>query len=1073
MALRVRGARTQCSEERERGRREREMEGNTMEVEVDVAALTGLKRSSNKRRSQRKKGKDDVDESEEKTEAMAMEMTTDWNGGDEDVMVFAAMKREEGNEAFKRGKYAEAVLSYAAAVDFLDDRDEDQRQLTATLLSNSAAARLALRDYEGAREDAETAVAGFRRGLGMRKLRGKALYRLAMATYACGAGDVCSASEILAESRSVLEEEEKRTRTTTGSMMDAVRRAESRFADTARALCEQKIAATRPNDHELHSLFAFLGNVEIREPFVKSMTMQDVHDTDSLASQLLSMLHRLEKEPLCRASFGLSWSDNNDGYALIIRVFSYCHDLARKILVTASASPGMWPVSVDIVVVAKYLIDQAYEPATYTSILRLLADLSIYPDVACTLASPSLMKLLDSLTINTIGAADALVVLLFRLASGPESATGLANVGVRPFLWLLEIFMGAEDFRTSDTEVPTAVAQDIHRHAADHESLRAAVIIEERRRIFKPHIFALRKRCLTTFSVLVHETTALDGISSAEHASLVRALVAALDHVHKESPKKLAPVCGLDGTTREYVKRAYAADYVDNEAGDALRDLPEELLRSLHNDISIDDKYDEWAGIDAVVDASLSSMTLIEMAIACCVALCSRKNIATLFHECTGGRVLGLAGQLSTYATDSVRYGAETLVSKIAASSRAAATEALHDDCAALTRGCALALRKAPSTGLRGCDALLKEVATMSGDDFRDLCRANGVLDAAIAVIRREGASPDEKVFRVCEDLFLQCIERERQMENAQCGGIWAALGHARVDAIERAVRDRRAPSAAMLEQMERDKVAKTLVRPKVDKWNRPIYYGEDHASRVKCVPANAGMSKDIGSSTDTHSRPTAASPRKSSRERASNGDGNDDDVGGGYDEDGIRVVMDSGATGAIREARREWLNMPLRSKLRWTQNSTDITAWVLLPRHTKRKEVSVHVTPTRLTVKLSWHGRVLDGPLRRRCKAGESCWILEDDTSEVQIILPKDDAQFWRSLFEGGEEKSYYEVLQEMVNANDDDAMPRSYEDLPERSKDLLDEIRERRELISEGILDPDGLDDFRCVLGDGDGAK
>ena len=75
-----------------------------MEVEVDVAALTGLKRSSNKRRSQRKKGKDDVDESEEKTEAMAMEMTTDWNGGDEDVMVFAAMKREEGNEAFKRGK---------------------------------------------------------------------------------------------------------------------------------------------------------------------------------------------------------------------------------------------------------------------------------------------------------------------------------------------------------------------------------------------------------------------------------------------------------------------------------------------------------------------------------------------------------------------------------------------------------------------------------------------------------------------------------------------------------------------------------------------------------------------------------------------------------------------------------------------------------------------------------------------------------------------------------------------------------------------------------------------------------
>ena len=28
-----------------------------------------------------------------------------------------------------------------------------------------------------------------------------------------------------------------------------------------------------------------------------------------------------------------------------------------------------------------------------------------------------------------------------------------------------------------------------------------------------------------------------------------------------------------------------------------------------------------------------------------------------------------------------------------------------------------------------------------------------------------------------------------------------------------------------------------------------------------------------------------------------------------------------------------------------------------------------------------------------------------------AQIILPKDDPQFWKALFEGGEEKSYYEV--------------------------------------------------------------
>jgi|AntRauMFilla1563_2_1112583.scaffolds.fasta_scaffold151600_1 hypothetical protein len=41
--------------------------------------------------------------------------------------------------------------------------------------------------------------------------------------------------------------------------------------------------------------------------------------------------------------------------------------------------------------------------------------------------------------------------------------------------------------------------------------------------------------------------------------------------------------------------------------------------------------------------------------------------------------------------------------------------------------------------------------------------------------------------------------------------------------------------------------------------------------------------------------------------------------------------------------------------------------------------------------------------------QAGESWWTLEGD--EVQVMLPKDDAYFWKGLFEGGEEKSHYQV--------------------------------------------------------------
>jgi len=74
------------------------------------------------------------------------------------------------------------------------------------------------------------------------------------------------------------------------------------------------------------------------------------------------------------------------------------------------------------------------------------------------------------------------------------------------------------------------------------------------------------------------------------------------------------------------------------------------------------------------------------------------------------------------------------------------------------------------------------------------------------------------------------------------------------------------------------------------------------------------------------------------------------------------------------------------------------------------------------------------------------------------------------QGLFEGGEEKSHYEVLKDLVNA-DDEYVP--YDELPERAKDLIYDMQEHQELINEGMIDPDGFDDFRVVIGDGDGAK
>ena len=112
-----------------------------------------------------------------------------------------------------------------------------------------------------------------------------------------------------------------------------------------------------------------------------------------------------------------------------------------------------------------------------------------------------------------------------------------------------------------------------------------------------------------------------------------------------------------------------------------------------------------------------------------------------------------------------------------------------------------------------------------------------------------------------------------------------------------------------------------------------------------------------------------------------------------------------------------------------------------------------VDIQRHRLTVRLVWYGRVVDGPLYRKVKPSEACWSLystplptstgagaaagsggggsnntssskskgsessggrgsNQKWSELIILLPKEDVgHYWRGLFEGGEEKSHFQV--------------------------------------------------------------
>lgn len=159
-------------------------------------------------------------------------------------------------------------------------------------------------------------------------------------------------------------------------------------------------------------------------------------------------------------------------------------------------------------------------------------------------------------------------------------------------------------------------------------------------------------------------------------------------------------------------------------------------------------------------------------------------------------------------------------------------------------------------------------------------------------------------------------------------------------------------------------------------------------------------------------------------------------------------------------------------------------------------------LTPDRLTVRLGFGGRVLDGPLARRIKPSEACWSLSDADvdvgavvrarggaaaaarspqagaagggarmAELLLLLPKEEAgRYWRALFDGGEAKSHLQVLAEAV-ANDDDARHApSVEELGPAAAALLEDLRERQAELARGEFSFEGsVDAPMLVLGDG----
>ncbi|QDZ19821.1 hypothetical protein HOP50_03g23370 [Chloropicon primus] len=678
---------------------------------------------------------------------------------------------------------------------------------------------------------------------------------------------------------------------------------------------------------------------------------------------------------------------------------------------------------------------------------------------------------------------------VWTLSSFCKAAHGsemLAKSHIRPISDLVFMFEHANDLKGAFDELADAsIPSHFDRVTTAEEAEK--FFRREKKRMYNVPVIDLKHSVLDELNVLVRdgsglrneafvrETTAL-GKSTLKPTRLLVDLLALAKEMHKLSPLKSAPVLGQDGAAKTYEKRPFAADFSKNPFGDAF----------------IEEEHPSR-------ETMLSK--LMDVLIGCCdvknaaITLCS-KNIHSLLVE------------LSKYATESIVEKAVELYKVLSSSCQAFASEVLNGDTDMIAYT-GLLLTKRPDLQCAAMNKIVLMLSTCSGDDFSWFTKKGSGLDACYTLLCRcmadsggtyqefltaggkSKSSPSRDVIELCKIVFLQSLERCRLRKKSKFaipkGGAWDTFGNQEIMEMERFLTGKpvvpptaaEIPSEASVRIQNASEPQRTVASPTPlheegklrkgffgsKKSYRRSSKGKDRAQRIAADTKPSVVKKSEVSKEEEVIEEIANNPLLSDEKQQW-----EEDNRGPEKEDGteLKVVWDSTPSDEIKKHRTDWANMDHSQKLSWTQSSTEVTATVKVPKGTKAKDLEIVVTPTRLLVKLRWYGRVFDGPLSRRCKASESWWILDGD--QIEICIPKDDNHFWRSLFEGGQMKSYYEVLQELVHA---DEPAQSYEDLPEESKDLVDELRERQELVSEGLIDPDIFDDFRCVLSDGDGAK
>ncbi|GMH32670.1 hypothetical protein BSKO_00504 [Bryopsis sp. KO-2023] len=493
------------------------------------------------------------------------------------------------------------------------------------------------------------------------------------------------------------------------------------------------------------------------------------------------------------------------------------------------------------------------------------------------------------------------------------------------------------------------------------------------------------------------------------NTELIRDLMLMVLAFQEASPTKSVRILAWDGETKAYEKRPYPA-----VAGNHVV-LPHEAS-TLNNLLP---EYD-------VLQLKPSGRSAVELCVQILELFCCGKHIVKELYQ---HDLIEVLEKFSNFEDDTFKEKVAGAIGKAAAHSKACIEEICEK------RSVVGLVGVLESETCLGLERISGAIYDWSGNDYHWFIRPKGGLSQVFSLLYDEEDLPQTKrtLLKPASQVFLACLERSRQMQGVEAPAMprkefWSTYSKNTFTVIENKAKSWIEGAGSVITEISSNSTNSTATE--------------------KVIPQTKSIKK---------SPPTTTNPSKECNK------GNEENLVEEYDEDGLRLVFDSAPRGQVKTWRQEWKSMALRDKVTWTQTSTDIMIWIKVPKGTKVKEIIVDVTPARLAVKLGWYGRVVDGPLYRRCKSGESMWVLEDD--EVHIVLPKDDSHYWKGLFEGGEEKGYMELLQELVDADDTHV---SYDDLDDRAKEIIADVHERQQMIHDGLLDIEGFDDFRVVVGE-----